>query len=84
MELVRGGIMPPAAAGNQPPAGAPRLPGHQAGTAPAKVTAELSPGHAPGSQGSLLCNGGHFQFLTRRNELHLFLGNPVPSVAFIL
>lgn len=60
VELVRGGIMPSAAAGNQPPAGAARLPGHQAGTAPAKVTSGLSPGHAPGSQGSLLCNGGHF------------------------
>lgn len=27
---------------------------------------------------------GTLEFLTRRNELHLFLGNSVPSVAFIL
>lgn len=27
---------------------------------------------------------GHLYVLTRRNELHLFLGNPVPNVAFIL
>lgn len=60
VELVHGGTMPSAAPGNQPPAGAAGLPRHRAGTAPAKVTPGLSAGHAPRSQGSLPCNGGHF------------------------
>lgn len=58
LELVDGGIMPPAAPRNQPPPAG--LSGHQAGTAPAKVTPGLSTGHAPGSRGSLPCSGGHF------------------------